>query len=96
MSRGIPVGAPRRGYQRAHGSGQTGTNVQQKQYREPPIASAVGGTITKAVRSVGVQETRKLSYILRICTSHRTRQRQGTVSAMADRSYSTVPVAFVC
>jgi hypothetical protein len=36
-------GAPRRGHQSAHGSGQAGFSVQQKNYREPPIASTVGG-----------------------------------------------------
>jgi hypothetical protein len=43
MSRAPPVGAPRRGQQRAPGSGQAATSVQQKHYREPLIAFAVGG-----------------------------------------------------
>jgi hypothetical protein len=39
-------GAPRRGDQRALGSGQAATNVRQEHYREPPIAGAVGGAFT--------------------------------------------------
>jgi hypothetical protein len=44
ISQATPVGAPRRGHQRAPRSGQTGFSVLQKQYREPPVAGAVGGT----------------------------------------------------
>jgi hypothetical protein len=43
ISRASPVGAPWRGHQRAPGSGQAATSVLQKHYREPLIASAVGG-----------------------------------------------------
>jgi hypothetical protein len=46
------VGAPRRGHQRAHGSGQAGTSVQQKHYRESPIAGAVGGTIPELPNTI--------------------------------------------
>jgi hypothetical protein len=40
-----PVGAPRRGHQRAPGSGQAGSSIPQKRNREPPIASSVGVNI---------------------------------------------------
>jgi hypothetical protein len=44
FSRATPVGAPRQGHQRAPGSGHAGSGLPQKNYREPIIASAVGGT----------------------------------------------------
>jgi hypothetical protein len=44
ISRATPEGAPRRGHQSAPRSGQAGSSMLQKNCREPPIASAVGGT----------------------------------------------------
>jgi hypothetical protein len=49
-------GAPRRGHQSAPDSGQAGFSVQQKNYREPLIASALGGNELTSFRETHATE----------------------------------------